>query len=778
MPYFTRSLFHSKLVVIVQQNGEILRKIFLVLCAFLALALGVSAVDNEFKNMLINIDVDKISENAYKIDLLTQVPYVDEVKVVKKSDYHYYILLAETYSKPISKKIGDINPLEVQLFPYVEQGLSNGYTKITFNTTRPLDFTVSLKAKSASKYPVMDLVKLAKLDQMFAQNQTTVKGGKVLVASAPSAPVTTPATKPTVAATPATPATPVSKPTVVAQTPIKESGPVRSSIEVKPLPKPIAPSNEIQSAPVEPPASVKTAQKPTVVAPAAIPATAAPKVESKAAPTQKAAAPIKVAQTPQKQAAPVRSVHSQPATEPLYKPRKQAAHVPMTPPEEYEPVKPPVAQEPAAQEPSPAPEPEQVVQEQEPEPIAAAPEPQPELTLMERLAVSFENAKTNNPTLLIVLFLAIGFFMIALIRVASVNSNNKKVAQLAAQQKAQAEQEAQREQIARQQAQKEQAAQQKAQKQAQRTQAAQQMYTPPPMQPAVAPLVEPEVSRAEEAPLQDIDVEEIMAQVTPQDLAPQAPPQAQHVEVVELPPEAAPQTDEINLDDFDTFEISFEEHSEQVETYESEVQSSEEKFTKEIVSQLAPQFDELPELEVEVEADSEPAPQPVTLTFEDEFARPMGAVSPSIEQPAAQEQEPQEFQEPQEEPREEVEKHEPPRPAASEPLSLSSRPPKRTLRHRRSADSADILSKVKVEKDRGFYLADYQGVKALVGYIMDDIFVINTFKDKELKNPQIDFRLSESTRDGDYYLVRVDGSTMLVKSQKNEMSLASIMKPH
>jgi len=964
-----------------------LRKIFLVLCVFLTLALGVSATDNEFKNMLLNINVDKIGENAYQIDLVTQTPYADEVKIVKKSDYNYYILLAETYSQPISKKIGnEINPLEVQLFPYVEQGLNNGYTKITLNTTRPLDFTISLKAKGASKFPIMDLVKLAKLDNMFALNQTTVKGGKVLVASAPvtpatlavkpatpvaaapitpakpvapvvSAPVTptattpmtpapkpvavaqapvtpvataTPATpitpavkpatpvivavpakpvvtaqapatpaKPVVAAVPATPVTPAPKPTAAAQAPvtpvitaqkpatptapvtvapvqkpvttvqipIKEPEPVRLPINVKPLPKPVQPPSTPS---YEPQTSVKVAQKPAPVVPVATPVTApaaAPKVESKAAtpvvtpkaapvpktavetpkavPTPKAAVPkvvepVKIAQAQPKQATPAR-----PAEEALYKPRQQTQYVPMAPPEEYKPVErqavqesvveQPAISEPIAQESPPAPEP--AVEHQESQPIAAVPQAQAELPVMERLMLEFENIKNNNPVVLIVLLAAFGLLAIVLTQIARVQSNNKKA--LLAEKQKMVEQLAQREQQARQAAQRapaprtqqqlrqpQQLQQPQRAKQPQqaapRTQAPVQppiqtpVQTPirpaaaapppapalrptPPMQPASAPVIEPAAGRIRETAPPEIKVEEIIAQVTPQDLAPEPPPQAPQVEIIELQLKPPPKVvDEIDLEGFETFDINFEEHELVAEIYASEPpRTTEEAVTKEIVAQLAPEFNGLPD------ADSEPAPQPVTLTFEEEeFARPRGAMGPSrkeftpepepqIEEPVAREPEPVHEPEPQEEPEEDLQEaargYEPlfvqEEPwgarerlqAINEPASIS-RPPRESLRQRRQADAADILSKVKVEKDRGFYLADYKGVKALVGYIMDDLFVINTFKNKEFKNPQIDFRLSESTHDGDYYLVKVDNSTMLVKSQKDEMSLEGFVR--
>ena len=108
---------------------------------------SVFAINSEFKNTLLNIDLAKTSENGYNINLYTSKKYNSPVKIIKKSDLSYYILLPETknISPGITMSSPDIRSITTVLYPYAGVDVNNGYTKISINTTRPLNFNVITK---------------------------------------------------------------------------------------------------------------------------------------------------------------------------------------------------------------------------------------------------------------------------------------------------------------------------------------------------------------------------------------------------------------------------------------------------------------------------------------------------------------------------------------------------------------------------------------------------------------------------------------------------------
>ncbi|MBR1976736.1 hypothetical protein IKA15_00480 [bacterium] len=162
-----------------------MKKFFISIFIFSVIVQQVFAHGKEFKNMLVDLEIGRAGEDTYKVNLKTEVPYPDEIKIVKKSDYNYYILLAETYSLiKTTKSQGTIQSIKVDTYPYAEQNFENGFTKVTFNTTRPVEFIVSLSANRASKFPVMDLVRLARLDNLYKENNFDYLNPKYKVAEA------------------------------------------------------------------------------------------------------------------------------------------------------------------------------------------------------------------------------------------------------------------------------------------------------------------------------------------------------------------------------------------------------------------------------------------------------------------------------------------------------------------------------------------------------------------------------------------------------------------
>lgn len=118
------------------------------------------ALDSDYKNNLLKVDVVKANDGSYKVDLFTQKPYNEPIKVIKKSDTNYYILLPETYHSITSVgAAGDISKVDVKLFPYAGQDLNNGYTKINILTNKPVTFSTNVRT-AGKQAPQIDSRKL------------------------------------------------------------------------------------------------------------------------------------------------------------------------------------------------------------------------------------------------------------------------------------------------------------------------------------------------------------------------------------------------------------------------------------------------------------------------------------------------------------------------------------------------------------------------------------------------------------------------------------------
>ena len=110
------------------------------------------AISSEFKNSLVKMEMTKVSEGNYSVDLYTKNKFSDPVKIIKKSDSNYYILLPETRNE-MGRAIqpnADIKSAGVISNPYAGQDVNNGYIKIDINTTKPINFNVNVKSISAA----------------------------------------------------------------------------------------------------------------------------------------------------------------------------------------------------------------------------------------------------------------------------------------------------------------------------------------------------------------------------------------------------------------------------------------------------------------------------------------------------------------------------------------------------------------------------------------------------------------------------------------------------
>ena len=151
-----------------------MKKFLLILLGIVTLNLCAFAIESDFKNSLLKVDYVKTGNNSYNIRLFTQKPYGEPIKVIKKTNTSYYILLPETFHSVGSvAPFGDIKSTEIKLFPYAGQDLNNGYTKISIYTSKPLNIKTQLNSSTKSVAPSINAKDLAKLDSAFNKNQTS-----------------------------------------------------------------------------------------------------------------------------------------------------------------------------------------------------------------------------------------------------------------------------------------------------------------------------------------------------------------------------------------------------------------------------------------------------------------------------------------------------------------------------------------------------------------------------------------------------------------------------
>ena len=146
-------------------------KAYLSILSFALLCTSALAIEAEFKNSLIKVDLVKIGDSSYNVDLYTQNKFLEPVKIIKKSDLNYYILLPETKNNTTktSSNGSEIRNITTALYPYAGQDVNNGYTKININTTKPINFNVNVKNVAAASKVTKSAVQTA----LAAQNSAT-----------------------------------------------------------------------------------------------------------------------------------------------------------------------------------------------------------------------------------------------------------------------------------------------------------------------------------------------------------------------------------------------------------------------------------------------------------------------------------------------------------------------------------------------------------------------------------------------------------------------------
>ena len=177
-----------KRIVIVKR---IFNKMFISALVLFSVVNSVISAESEYKNSLMKVELLKQNENSYNINLYTQKKFLEPVKVIKKSDLNYYILLPETKNTASETLIPktDIRSVSINLYPYMGQEVNNGYTKININTTKPINFNINVKqlsqnnikkntlAKNTQKTP-NENKKQANLNTAQKKNQNFSKSSK------------------------------------------------------------------------------------------------------------------------------------------------------------------------------------------------------------------------------------------------------------------------------------------------------------------------------------------------------------------------------------------------------------------------------------------------------------------------------------------------------------------------------------------------------------------------------------------------------------------------
>ncbi len=128
-------------------NKKIFNKILISLFMLFVLSNCAYSINLEYKNSLSKVELAKVSDNSYTINLYTSKKYLDPVKVIKKNDLSYYILLPETknVSSVVNTQSSDIRNITTNSYSYAGQDVNNGYTKINITTTKPVNFNINIK---------------------------------------------------------------------------------------------------------------------------------------------------------------------------------------------------------------------------------------------------------------------------------------------------------------------------------------------------------------------------------------------------------------------------------------------------------------------------------------------------------------------------------------------------------------------------------------------------------------------------------------------------------
>lgn len=231
------------------------------------------ALDAEYKNSLTKVELKQTSETSYDVNLYMQKKFTEPVKVIKKNDLNYYILLPETKNSAsgISKQGTDIKEAGTSSHKYAGADVNNGYTKININTTKPMNFNINVKNSkdtTAAKNATTRTTTVATTSRAAVSSQAQKKNSdfqlskkQVTLKSKQDVPVKKPVVQQVNKG--------VKKPVQPAKVAIKPTKPLQKQVQKpiqKPVQKQVQAPKAVQKQPQKPVQKqvqpIKTAQKP------------------------------------------------------------------------------------------------------------------------------------------------------------------------------------------------------------------------------------------------------------------------------------------------------------------------------------------------------------------------------------------------------------------------------------------------------------------------------------------------------------------------------------
>lgn len=114
-------------------------KKFIIFTTVLFLGLLNVNAEGSYKNELVKVGFSPLGVNDVKVTLHMSKPYSEPLRLLKKNDSEFVLILPETYNsapqKPsISDVVGEVTDADVRLYSFVSNNTQNGYTKILIRT--------------------------------------------------------------------------------------------------------------------------------------------------------------------------------------------------------------------------------------------------------------------------------------------------------------------------------------------------------------------------------------------------------------------------------------------------------------------------------------------------------------------------------------------------------------------------------------------------------------------------------------------------------------------
>ena len=127
-------------------------KFFSIILAVFLINSSAFAINAEYKNSLMKIEIIKVADADYNLNLYTKSKFIEPIKIIKKNDLNYYVLLPETKNESVRTitQGTEIKNVSTNVYSYAGQDVNNGYIKINIDTTKPINFRINIKNSVAA----------------------------------------------------------------------------------------------------------------------------------------------------------------------------------------------------------------------------------------------------------------------------------------------------------------------------------------------------------------------------------------------------------------------------------------------------------------------------------------------------------------------------------------------------------------------------------------------------------------------------------------------------